>query len=214
MKKLNITKERFEKSRYFQKKYGKLEYVSESGKMFKTSKGKVLKFVKENVDEPDNSLTCPNCSGNDIYVDAGYATCGDCDYSWELKDYTTDKYSKEYDESKKFGKKFNEDVHSHETDEDVPVTEQEKMLCDYIADEIEGELNEEMGLELTCSCNWHNPGEEQHIEIFVGIPEGDDQIDPKYENIETFLEQFVNKIGGEEYEGEKWGDASFQWISD
>ena len=44
MKKLNITKERFEKSRYFTKKYGKLEYVSESGKLFKTSKGKVLKF--------------------------------------------------------------------------------------------------------------------------------------------------------------------------
>ena len=46
MKKLNITKERFEKSRYFQKKYGKLEYVSESGKVFKTSKGKLLKFKK------------------------------------------------------------------------------------------------------------------------------------------------------------------------
>jgi hypothetical protein len=44
MKKLKITKERFEKSRYFQKKYGKLEYVSESGRLFKTNKGKVLKF--------------------------------------------------------------------------------------------------------------------------------------------------------------------------
>ena len=44
MRKLNITKERFEKSRYFTKKYGKLEYVSESGKLFKTNKGKVLKF--------------------------------------------------------------------------------------------------------------------------------------------------------------------------
>lgn len=47
MKKLNITKERFEKSRYFQKKYGKLEYVSESGNLYKTDKGKVLKFSKE-----------------------------------------------------------------------------------------------------------------------------------------------------------------------
>ena len=44
MKKLNITKEQFNKSRYFQKKYGKLEYVSESGRMFKTDKGKVLMF--------------------------------------------------------------------------------------------------------------------------------------------------------------------------
>ena len=44
MKKLNITKEQFEKSRYFKDKYGKLEYVSESGKVFKTDKGKVLMF--------------------------------------------------------------------------------------------------------------------------------------------------------------------------
>ena len=44
MKKLNITKEQFNRSRYFQKKYGTLEYVSESGKVFKTSKGQLLKF--------------------------------------------------------------------------------------------------------------------------------------------------------------------------
>ena len=48
MKKLNITKEQFEKSRYFKNKYGKLEYVSESGKVFKTNKGKVLKFKESN----------------------------------------------------------------------------------------------------------------------------------------------------------------------
>ena len=52
MKKLNITKERFEKSRYFTKKYGKLEYVSESGKIFKTDKGKVLMF-KESFNKDD-----------------------------------------------------------------------------------------------------------------------------------------------------------------
>ena len=44
MKKLSITKEAFEKSKYFTRKYGKLEYVSESGKLFKTTKGNVLKF--------------------------------------------------------------------------------------------------------------------------------------------------------------------------
>ena len=44
MRKLNITKERFEKSNYFKRKYGKLEYVSESGNLFKTNKGKILKF--------------------------------------------------------------------------------------------------------------------------------------------------------------------------
>ena len=47
MKKLNITKEQFNRSRYFKNKYGKLEYVSESGDVYKTDKGKVLKFVKE-----------------------------------------------------------------------------------------------------------------------------------------------------------------------
>lgn len=39
-----------EKSNYFKNKYGKLEYVSESGKLFKTNKGKILKF-KESSDE-------------------------------------------------------------------------------------------------------------------------------------------------------------------
>ena len=47
MKKLNITKETFEKSKYFTGKYGKLAFVSESGKIFKTNKGKILKFTKE-----------------------------------------------------------------------------------------------------------------------------------------------------------------------
>jgi len=53
MKKLNITKEQFNRSNYFQKKYGKLEYVSESGKLFKTDKGKVLKF-NESVKSTEN----------------------------------------------------------------------------------------------------------------------------------------------------------------
>lgn len=44
IKRLNITKESFEKSNYFKNKYGKLEYVSESGKLFKTNKGKILMF--------------------------------------------------------------------------------------------------------------------------------------------------------------------------
>ena len=60
MKKLNITKERFEKSRYFNRKYGKLEYVSESGDIYKTDKGNVLKF-KESVGTDKGSsvgITC------------------------------------------------------------------------------------------------------------------------------------------------------------
>ena len=53
MKKRNITKEAFEKSKYFTNKYGTLEYVSESGKIFKTSKGKLLKF-KESIDDVED----------------------------------------------------------------------------------------------------------------------------------------------------------------
>ena len=44
MKKLHITKEQFEKSKYFTKKYGALKFVSESGRLFKTDKGQVLRF--------------------------------------------------------------------------------------------------------------------------------------------------------------------------
>lgn len=46
MKKLNITKEHFEKSKYYQNKYGKLAFVSESGELFKTEIGNILKFVE------------------------------------------------------------------------------------------------------------------------------------------------------------------------
>ena len=73
MKKLNITKERYEKSRYFNKKYGKLEYVSESGKIFKTDKGKVLMFKES---DEDNNIPCPSCKGTNIDIDSdGNATC-------------------------------------------------------------------------------------------------------------------------------------------
>ena len=44
MKRLHITREHFEKSKYFTRKYGNLKFVSESGKLFKTDKGHVIKF--------------------------------------------------------------------------------------------------------------------------------------------------------------------------
>ena len=81
MKKLNITKEAFEKSNYFKTKYGDLEYVSESGKVFKTSKGKLLKFkestkkfgkkFKESVGDisTDPACVCPYCGGHNCYFD-------------------------------------------------------------------------------------------------------------------------------------------------
>ena len=69
MKKLNITKKHFNESKYFQDKYGKLEYVSESGKVFKTSKGNLLKFkesnelVNEDAVDDDLKLLDQYCSG-------------------------------------------------------------------------------------------------------------------------------------------------------
>ena len=48
MKRLNITKERFNSSRYFQTKYGRLRFVSESGHVYRTDKGNVIQFVNKN----------------------------------------------------------------------------------------------------------------------------------------------------------------------
>ena len=42
MKKLNITKKQYDESKYFNKKYGSLKFVSESGKLYKTDKGVVI----------------------------------------------------------------------------------------------------------------------------------------------------------------------------
>lgn len=46
MRTLKITKEHYNKSRYFQNKYGKLKYVNESGDLYKTNKGNLIKFVE------------------------------------------------------------------------------------------------------------------------------------------------------------------------
>ena len=85
MKKLNITKERFEKSRYFQKKYGKLEYVSESGKQFKTSKGIVLEFTDGSEGRSARELCAQ--FGIPYHDDPLYGTQGYCghepDVDWE-----------------------------------------------------------------------------------------------------------------------------------
>lgn len=47
MKTLRLTKEQFNKSKFLQKKYGKLKFVSESGRYYKTDKDVVLRLVKE-----------------------------------------------------------------------------------------------------------------------------------------------------------------------
>lgn len=47
MKKLGITKEQFEESAELKSQYGNLAYVNESGSLYKTDKGRILKFVKE-----------------------------------------------------------------------------------------------------------------------------------------------------------------------
>ena len=62
MKKLNITKKQYDESKYFNNKYGKLKYVSESGSVYKTDKGVVISLessnkpdtVKEDIDEVED----------------------------------------------------------------------------------------------------------------------------------------------------------------
>ena len=46
MKILTITKKQYNESKYFQTKYGRLTHVSESGKIYKTSKGNLIKFME------------------------------------------------------------------------------------------------------------------------------------------------------------------------
>ena len=53
MKKLNITKKQYDESKYFNKKYGALKFVSESGKLYKTDKGVVLALESADDDEED-----------------------------------------------------------------------------------------------------------------------------------------------------------------
>ena len=56
MKKLNITKNQYRESRYFNKKYGKLKFVSESGNVYKTDKGNLIQFSeKSDFDGIENS---------------------------------------------------------------------------------------------------------------------------------------------------------------
>lgn len=56
MKKLNITKKQYAESKYFNKKYGSLKYVSESGKLYKTDKGVVLALEGTEPEVQDESL--------------------------------------------------------------------------------------------------------------------------------------------------------------
>ena len=56
MKKLNITKEQYDESKYFNKKYGALKFVSESGKLYKTDKGVVIALEGNNKELQDESL--------------------------------------------------------------------------------------------------------------------------------------------------------------
>lgn len=87
MKKLNITKEQFNSSRYFKNKYGKLEYVSESGKLFKTNKGKVLMF-KESIKD-----IAPGIQdwGTTVYVEPL-----DVEMSWDDVYYIVKKDCRQY----------------------------------------------------------------------------------------------------------------------
>lgn len=57
MKKLNITKKQYAESKYFNKKYGALKFVSESGKLYKTDKGVVLALEGTDEVHPENAET-------------------------------------------------------------------------------------------------------------------------------------------------------------
>lgn len=56
MKTLKITKKQYNESKYFTTKYGKLKFVSENGKVYKTDKGNLIQFSeKSDFDGIENS---------------------------------------------------------------------------------------------------------------------------------------------------------------
>ena len=83
MKKLNITKDKFTESKYFQTKYGKLEYVSESGNVYKTSKGHVLKFVNES-ESVDEELKVKAMAAAKLLGVIAFLGDGELDKKYEL----------------------------------------------------------------------------------------------------------------------------------
>ena len=89
-------------------------------------------------------------------------------------------------------------------DADDPVTEEDEEMARWLEQEIENEFG------IQCSCNTHNPGEEEHIEIYIGVDE--DQIGDV--DICERLEKFANKVGMADEEGHRWGEASFTWNND
>ena len=104
----------------------------------------------------------------------------------------------------KMKKRFNENIHRPDVEDlDVPVTEEEEVLAQYI----EERIAEEFGI--GCSCETHNPGEEMHLEIFIGEDEYDEDTD--LNELCANLEELVNQIGKQEKQdsGTEWGDARF-----
>ena len=83
MKKLNITKDKFTESKYFTTKYGKLEYVSESGNVYKTSKGHVLKFVNES-ESVDEELKVKAMAAAKLLGVIAFLGDGELDKKYEL----------------------------------------------------------------------------------------------------------------------------------
>mgnify|MGYP004654101321 FL=1 len=77
MKKLNITKKQYEESKYFNKKYGTLKFVSESGKLFKTDKGVVLALESEMKKEDADDRIMDRLDDGDEGSDEGDVTRGD-----------------------------------------------------------------------------------------------------------------------------------------
>lgn len=77
-------------TRYRERGMGYVEKIDGNKLYLRTDKDMLseTRTIKES-DEDNNSIPCPSCQGTNIDIDSdGNATCLDCDYSWELKDYT------------------------------------------------------------------------------------------------------------------------------
>ena len=186
MKKLNITKERFEKSKYFQKKYGKLEYVSESGKLFKTNKGNILKF-KESISYGlgnddlekalDDELSTPR--------EEDFGSPKDWDHVYYVRVYGRDENGR-INGTAKYVYRTKEQCKDRLDD----------LVCDY-----------------SSIYEWHG-SEEEFIKYYRWEQDnGDDYtyIKNKYDEI-TWEIQELSKEEQEEYSFEPWFKGSKYWV--
>ena len=197
MKKLNITKEQFNKSQYFQKKYGELKYVSESGRYFKTNKGKVLKFNESDDFDDEGHLDSDEDTptftiGEKVIWNDSLWKIVDCWYDsivginlYDLEGLDTGEETSDvpgdelcrydggiaYESNRKFGRKFVKES----TGQGVKVVAHLEIVADTIDDALQNMHDELLNVDAGITDGNENPNPEiiEKYEYWNGENDGD-----------------------------------------